>query len=120
MKKLIKNTRGITLIALVVTIIVLLILAGIAISLTIGNNGLFARAKDVQIKTDIEETRELIKLEIMGEIDERGNYTNVDVVRAIEKVTGNNNHAYPYLMLNGKRVKVGDPLVANGEYYLEE
>ncbi len=40
------NIKGITLIALVVTIIVLLILAGIAISLTVGNNGLFARAKN--------------------------------------------------------------------------
>lgn len=41
-----KKERGITLVALVVTIIVLLILAGVAISLTIGNNGLFNRAKN--------------------------------------------------------------------------
>jgi len=40
------NIKGITLIALVVTIIVLLILAAVAISLTIGNNGLFTRAGD--------------------------------------------------------------------------
>lgn len=39
-----KNVRGITLIALVVTIIVLLILAGIAMSLTVGNQGLFTRS----------------------------------------------------------------------------
>ena len=45
MNKLKKQTRGITLVALVVTIIVLLILAGVAISLTIGNNGLFSRSK---------------------------------------------------------------------------
>jgi len=41
-----KEEKGITLIALVVTIIVLLILARIAISLTIGNNGLFSRAQN--------------------------------------------------------------------------
>ena len=41
-----QSHAGITLIALVVTIIVLLILAGIAINLTVGNNGLFARAKN--------------------------------------------------------------------------
>ncbi len=41
-----KKERGITLVALVVTIIVLLILAGVAISLTVGNNGLFSRAKN--------------------------------------------------------------------------
>lgn len=39
-----KNVQGITLIALVVTIIVLLILAGIALNLTIGQNGIFSRA----------------------------------------------------------------------------
>lgn len=41
-----KKEKGITLVALVVTIIVLLILAGVAISLTIGNNGLFQRAQN--------------------------------------------------------------------------
>ena len=41
-----KKEKGITLVALVVTIIVLLILAGVAISLTIGNNGIFTRAQD--------------------------------------------------------------------------
>ena len=40
-----KKESGITLVALVVTIIVLLILAGVAISLTIGNNGIFQRAQ---------------------------------------------------------------------------
>ncbi len=39
-----QSPAGITLVALVVTIIVLLILAGIAINLSIGNNGLFTRA----------------------------------------------------------------------------
>ena len=40
-----KHEKGITLIALVVTIIVLLILAGVAFSLAVGNNGLFTRAE---------------------------------------------------------------------------
>ena len=40
-----KKERGITLVALVVTIIVLLILAGVAISLTIGKNGIFNKMK---------------------------------------------------------------------------
>ena len=41
-----KKENGITLVALVVTIIVLLILAGVAISLTVGDNGLFRRAQN--------------------------------------------------------------------------
>lgn len=40
-----KNIKGITLVSIVVTIIVLLILAGIAISLTLGDNGIFTKAK---------------------------------------------------------------------------
>lgn len=39
------NNSGITLVALVVTIVVLLILAGVSINLVIGQNGLIARAK---------------------------------------------------------------------------
>ena len=45
-KKIKKQVQGITLIALVVTVIVLLILAGVAINLTVGNNGLFRRAQN--------------------------------------------------------------------------
>ena len=44
-KDLKKKEEGITLIALVITIIVLLILAGIALNLTIGQNGIFRRAE---------------------------------------------------------------------------
>ena len=40
-----KKERGITLIALIVTIIVLLILAGVTISLAIKNQGIFTKAK---------------------------------------------------------------------------
>ena len=41
-----KNKNGITLIALVITIIVLLILAGVSLSLVVGNNGILAQAKN--------------------------------------------------------------------------
>lgn len=49
-KKLKTNTKGITLIALVVTIIVLLILAAVAINLTLGENGIFRRAQEATEK----------------------------------------------------------------------
>lgn len=41
-----KNNKGITLIALVITIIVLLILAGVSISTLIGNNGILTQAQN--------------------------------------------------------------------------
>ena len=66
MKNLKKQAKGITLIALVVTIIVLLILAGVAISLTIGQNGIFARAQNavnVYMQATENEATELEQIE---------------------------------------------------------
>ena len=59
---------GITLVALVVTIIVLLILAGIAISLTVGNNGLFSRARNAANTWKESEVNELTKMEEFANI----------------------------------------------------
>ena len=44
-----KNQKGITLIALVVTIVVLLILAGTSIAMLTGENGIITQAKDAQV-----------------------------------------------------------------------
>ena len=66
MMKIKRNVQGITLIALVVTIIVLLILAGIAINLTIGQNGIFSRAqKSVNTWRNAETNEQLA----MGELE---------------------------------------------------
>ena len=46
-----KTEKGITLVALVVTIVVLLILAGVSINLVLGNNGIIAKAKDAETKS---------------------------------------------------------------------
>lgn len=45
MKINLKDTKGITLVALVVTIIILIILAGVSINLVIGNSGIIAKAQ---------------------------------------------------------------------------
>ena len=44
-----KDTRGITLVALVITIVVLLILVGISINLVLGDNGIITKAKEARI-----------------------------------------------------------------------
>lgn len=55
-KSKIKNMNGITLISLVITIIIMLILAGITISLALGKNGIIQRAKEsIQITTKKQE-----------------------------------------------------------------
>lgn len=60
-----KSTKGITLISLVITIIILIILAGITINLSLGENGLFGRAKEARDKylaSAEDEQRELNEL----------------------------------------------------------
>ena len=52
MNKTKRNARGITLIALVITIIVLLILAGITIAALSGDNGILKRAAEAKEKTN--------------------------------------------------------------------
>ena len=61
MKEKTKNERkGITLIALVVTIVVLLILAGVSINLVLGNNGIVAKAEKASVETEISQIAEKI------------------------------------------------------------
>ena len=59
-----KNTRGITLIALVITIIVLLILAGISIAMLTGENGTLKKANTATRENEIAEAKEQAKLDI--------------------------------------------------------
>lgn len=54
-----KQQKGITLVSLVITIVILIILAGIAISMTLGENGLFTKAKqgaeDYKVAANVEQ-----------------------------------------------------------------
>ena len=61
-----KKEKGITLIALVVTIIILLILAGVTIRLVMGNQGVFNKAGEAQKQTVIQEEKEQIKLAVLS------------------------------------------------------
>ena len=61
-----KMSKGITLIALVVTIIVLLILAGISIMMLTGDNGIIKNAAVSKTTTEIEYEKEAIAMEYIG------------------------------------------------------
>ena len=56
------NNKGITLIALVITVIVLLILAAVSIATLTGENGILTRANDAKENTEKAEEDELKKL----------------------------------------------------------
>lgn len=84
MKKRLKNNRGITLIALVVTIIILLILAGITITMILGQDGIFNKAETARVESrgaNVQEARDLWKLE--QKTDE---YTDNKTAKSLEEL----------------------------------
>ena len=78
-----RKNKGITLVALIITIIILLILAGISIS-ALTNQGLFGKAKEAKEKYQIEKEKEEISLIIMEK--EINNITTSEEENSIEKV----------------------------------
>ena len=65
MKQKLKNEEGITLVALVITIIVLLILAGVTLSMVMGESGIFGKANNAKEKTQLSNAEETIKLAVL-------------------------------------------------------
>ena len=71
---MLKNKKGITLVALVVTIVVLLILAGVSINLVLGNNGIITKAKDAETKSAEASQNDLIGMnELAQQLEEQIN-----------------------------------------------
>ena len=71
---MLKNKKGITLVALVVTIVVLLILAGVSINLVLGDNGIIAKAKEAQRKSAEASQNDLISMnELAQQLEEQIN-----------------------------------------------
>ena len=88
-KKSEKN-KGITLIALVVTIIVLIILASISIGTLTGKNGIIGQSKDAKEQTEIAEEKEVVSLATVKamEKDRFGNVTRENLQEALDELTG--------------------------------
>ena len=63
-----RNQRGITLIALVITIIVLLILAGVSIAMLTGDNGILTKATEASSETDLAEVLERVNMELNAQL----------------------------------------------------
>ena len=95
-----KRNKGITLIALVITIIVLLILAGVAIAMLSGQNGILKRAADAKTETEQAQENEAEYLE--------------DYEDLINESTGNLGKVKDYKnkIIEGKKAKLQDD---NGE-----
>ena len=80
-----QKNKGITLIALVVTIVVLLILAGITIALVFGQNGVIKKAQDSKEETAIGEMRDKLEMaKVPVYADGNGSYKVEDYWDRIE------------------------------------
>ena len=82
------NVRGITLIALVITIIVLLTLAGVSIATLTGPNGLLTRANDAKTEMGKAGAKEKVQVEVAGSYDNSGNLSKDMLNKNLENVEG--------------------------------
>ena len=80
-----EKQKGITLIALVITIIVLLILAGVSIAMLTGDNGILMQASDSKIETAVGTVKEQLKL-LQGEKIIQGEKVTPEILLAEGKV----------------------------------
>ena len=94
-KNALKASNGITLIALVITIIVLLILAGISIAMLSGDNGILQRATDAKENTDNLQIKERIQLaELSARTFGEGNLTYSKLNEELTKEFGTKGTGY--------------------------
>ena len=79
-----KSNFGITLIALIITIIVLLILAGVTLNMVMGENGLFGKANNAKNKTEVaqyEEELRMCVLELQTDAATNGTTFNMETIK---------------------------------------
>ena len=92
---MLKNFKGITLIALVVTIVIMLILSGISIATLTGNNGLITQANKAKEETENAPREEQLNMAIleanMNEQETEFNGVKVPKWCAPTRITGENN-----------------------------
>ena len=84
-KKEKQKNKGITLIALVITIIVLLILAGVTIATLTGDNGILTKAS---IQTNQGNAEERVQLEVIASIGTDGNINIEDLNDNLQNIEG--------------------------------
>lgn len=77
-KQIIKFKNGITLISLVITIILLLILAGISITILLGENGIINKALESEEKSEYAKLKEQIQLDISEKLITNNTSTNLE------------------------------------------
>ena len=111
-KQKLKESKGITLIALVITIIVLLILAGVTIATLTGDNGILKKAGDAKTQTEQAKEDENLKIAIAGSYGTDGKLNLKDLKDNLENQGINydkNNTGFPLeVTVNGEKKKIDE------------
>lgn len=103
--KITYRETGITLIVLIITIIVLLILAGITLKLTIGENGIFANAKKSKDEMLISNYKEKIEL-IKSDLYMRNNGEQISLTQIKEEIEKEENNIW----INNTEIIIDDKI----------
>ena len=108
-----KNQKGITLVALIITIIVMLILAGVSISLVVGENGVLTQAQNAGETTKGAEAKQQVQLamanllmQYYGNTAGASNIFGNDALEAAVKAEGAKDVTATGTWANGNELKV--------------
>ena len=94
MKNKLKENQGITLIALVITIIVLLILAGVSIAMLTGQNGILSQAENAKTRTTQSSAEEMVSVAIGGlQAENLGDTSKITPQMIADQVNEENNRS---------------------------
>ena len=97
-----KSIKGITLVALVITIVILLILAGISIQ-AITNTGLFENAKRAAEESKYANAEEKVKMAVMASYDENASLNKDLLKKSLNKIDGINPKVTEVTWVEGRR-----------------
>ena len=82
---MLKENKGVTLVALVITIIVLLILAGVTLSMVMGDSGIFSKANKASSETTISSAKDAVRLAtleaVTDQYDDNGATTTANEIK---------------------------------------
>ena len=79
-----KRQKGITLIALVITIIILIILAGVSISLIGGQDGIISKAQEAKEKSRASQIKEAVELASITNAVEENKVTKASIIAELQ------------------------------------
>ena len=123
LNRLIENKKGITLIALVITIVVLLILTSASISMLAGDNGIIKKAQKAKEETNYSIAYDELSQKILGmQIAKNGKGTLDDIKNDSEYTIKDENNNEIYIIYKGYEFKIDSSfqITPIGKYESEE